>query len=112
MFQDAIEFELQVLLGYTSEIILANKLSLFNKDWREALRLCCIFSIVNQILSANTTENINRRMFQKYGLNIVKDLENLQNIDLLYQSEGFLENFYKNNILTMHMSSENNSIKK
>ena len=90
-FKEAIEYELQTLLGLEQTPDLADSFVLRDKKWTEALRLYCFTSLFRRGFPASALLTIRRRFVNKFGFEFLHDIENLERVGLLTQQAGFLQ---------------------
>lgn len=88
-FQQANKFEFACLFNLKPKPELAEKLIIKDESWTEALRLYCIYSMVNEGISLWDLSTLHRRLIQKFGIPIVQDLENLIKGKLIYPPTAF-----------------------
>ena len=90
LFNEAIGFELNSILGFEPPLDLANRLIRYDEHWSEALRLYCIASQSRGGLPGNIIIPFRNKLIARFGLSFVKYLEQMEKIGLLTQQRTIL----------------------
>lgn len=90
LFNEAISFELDSILGFEPPLDLANRLMRYDEHWSEALRLYCIASQSCGGLPGNIIIPFRNKLIARFGLSFVKYLEQMEKIGLLTQQRTLL----------------------
>ncbi|KAH0787437.1 Sec1 family protein [Histomonas meleagridis] len=82
-FKTTIEFEYQAQMGIEIAPPLADKYMILDKNWDEAVRQYCISCLYQRGLNEKVLANFRRVMIERFGFQILDDLDNLVRANLV-----------------------------